>query len=105
LVERALRAVKAQIWEAQTDLNDRESRLRRASTSGVQHAEVRLNALRGRLQALSPMAVLGRGYAVLRDSTTHAVIKSAGQTAAGQHLDVLLGDGSLKVTVLETEQT
>ncbi|HEV2123807.1 MAG TPA: exodeoxyribonuclease VII large subunit, partial [Chloroflexota bacterium] len=83
LVERALRAVKAQLWEAQTDLNDRELRLRRAATGGVQHAEVRLDALRGRLQALSPMAVLGRGYAVLRDSTTHVVIKSAGQAAAG----------------------
>ena len=51
----------------------------------------------GRLDALSPLAVLGRGYAVaLKDG--HAV-RSSSELAVGDVLELRLSDGSADVGV------
>jgi exodeoxyribonuclease VII large subunit len=99
LAERAARAMKAQLWLAQSDFADHEARLQRTLAAHLERANARLTALEGRLQALSPLSVLARGYAVVRDGATGAVIRSAAQTAAGQALGILLHDGQLKVMV------
>jgi len=49
--------------------------------------------LRGALQALSPLAVLQRGYALVLDQDG-AVVRSVGKLAAGQAVQTRLGDGS-----------
>jgi exodeoxyribonuclease VII large subunit len=99
LAERAARAMKAQLWLARSDFADREARLQRALAEHLEGNETRLSALAGRLRALSPLAVLARGYAVVRDAATGAVIRSAARATAGQTLDVLLHDGRLAATV------
>ena len=58
----------------------------------------RLQGLASSLEALSPLAVLGRGYAIVRDAGGRVVAR-AGDTALGQDLSVLLGDGSIDVEV------
>ena len=58
-------------------------------------------ALCASLHALSPLAVLSRGYAVVRAPDGH-VLRRAADTAPGQRLDVTLGEGSLLCTVNET---
>jgi len=54
-----------------------------------------------RLDSLSPLSVLGRGYAIARDGKTGKPISSAVQVDIRQELDVLLQDGSRKTTVKE----
>ena len=52
------------------------------------------------LQAVSPLATLSRGYAIARKADgTGGVIKSAAQTAPGDRLELLLGEGRLDCRV------
>jgi exodeoxyribonuclease VII large subunit len=77
LSERALRAVSAHL------------RLTRQQLRG--HGE--------RLQALSPLAVLQRGYSITRRVDTGAVIRDARSLAAGDHLRVTFAHGAARVRV------
>lgn len=102
LVTRAERAVQAQLWLARTDLDERDARLRRALGSRIERAEQRLAALGGRLAALSPLAVLARGYAVVRDAGSGALVRTTAQATPSQEIDILLEDGTLRATIRET---
>ena len=53
-----------------------------------------------RLQALSPLAVLGRGYALALDPSGR-VLRQAGQARLGQLISVRLGQGGLRARVEE----
>lgn len=73
-------------------------RLHRSLQYGLDARLARLKQAGGALNALSPLATLGRGYSILRD-TDGCIIHSVRQTAPGQRLDARLADGSLSVTV------
>ena len=53
------------------------------------------------LDALSPLKVLSRGYAIAKDEAGH-VVKSARDVTAGQDLTVQLGEGSVLTKVVST---
>ena len=57
----------------------------------------------GTLEALSPLKVLARGYAIVRDGRGHVVSRAA-SLAKGQEVSVLLGQGSFaaRVSGIET---
>jgi exodeoxyribonuclease VII large subunit len=55
-------------------------------------------ALAGRLDALSPLATLGRGYAVARSLEGQAMA-SVREFSPGRPFDVLLADGAVRATV------
>jgi exodeoxyribonuclease VII large subunit len=55
----------------------------------------------GRLRALSPRAVLDRGYAIVRTSSG-AVVREAASVSRGDALQVALGNGTMQVTVEES---
>jgi exodeoxyribonuclease VII large subunit len=52
-----------------------------------------LNALDAQLNSLSPLAVLDRGYALVLDAHG-ALVRSATQVAAGDHVLTRLSDGT-----------
>jgi len=54
--------------------------------------------LRGRLQALSPLAVLQRGYALVQDANG-ALIRSVNQVAVGETVRTRLSDGGFSSNV------
>lgn len=56
-----------------------------------------------RLCAINPMAVLERGYTVVRDPSTSQLIRSVGQARVGDYLDVMMKDGTLNVKVLDVK--
>ncbi len=58
-----------------------------------------LQGLAQRVESLSPLAVLRRGYAVVTDAGDGKVILSAGQASAGSDLHVRLAEGGLQVRV------
>lgn len=101
LQRRAERALKAQLWVAQNDLVTAEERLRRATATRLAHATSRLAAVEGRLHSLSPLRVLSRGFAVVRQAPGGAVVRRLAQVAPGDGVEVLLPDGTFKATVLE----
>ncbi len=54
-----------------------------------------LQALAGKLDSLSPLATMARGYAICRDPNSGAVIRSVQEVRTGQTVGVLLQDGEL----------
>ncbi|HSH57058.1 MAG TPA: exodeoxyribonuclease VII large subunit [Halomonas sp.] len=67
----------------------------------VRHRE-RLTAVARELHAVSPLAVLGRGYAILEDQQER-VIRRAADACPGDHLTARLGDGRLALEVLHRD--
>ena len=55
------------------------------------------------LDALSPLAVLARGYAIARDEAGH-VVQDASQLSVGQDVSVLLGKGTFEASVTQVVQ-
>jgi exodeoxyribonuclease VII large subunit len=58
----------------------------------------RLVGLRGRLEGVSPLATLERGYAVVRRRADAQVVTSVAQVSRGDALDVRVADGAFEVT-------
>jgi exodeoxyribonuclease VII large subunit len=52
--------------------------------------------LAGQINALSPLATLGRGYAVARDVESGATLTSVEQFAPGTAFNLLLRDGTVR---------
>lgn len=59
----------------------------------------RIELLSRALHAVSPLATLGRGYAIVRDQKTGRVARDAGEFAAGDKVQARLQRGSLECTV------
>lgn len=75
-------------------------RLRRAPALLLERKRARLDALAGRLRALSPHATLERGYAIVR--TADGIVRSSAAVAPGTLVDVELAEGGLAARVEET---
>ena len=65
----------------------------------AERASARLQGAGGLLHSLSPLATLGRGYAILRDANDGRVLRSAAQVAVDDRVDALLGEGRLRLRV------
>ena len=75
-----------------------------AALRAVQRArEARLRVAAGRLETLSPLGVLARGYAVCWDAGRSSIIRDAAQVAAGEEVHVTLHSGALDCTVTRVE--
>lgn len=74
-------------------------RLDHALARSLAERAARLATLSRAIHAMSPLATLERGYAIVRDSETGAIARSANQFRAGDHVTALLGSGSLELTV------
>ncbi|MDO5505512.1 MAG: exodeoxyribonuclease VII large subunit [Pseudoxanthomonas suwonensis] len=64
----------------------------------LQRERLRLDGLARSMHAVSPLATIARGYAILRDEDGH-VLRSVEQTGAGNRVDARLHDGSLILQV------
>jgi exodeoxyribonuclease VII large subunit len=58
-----------------------------------------LQALAGRLDALSPLGVLQRGYALARRAEDGAILRRVGDAPVGSEIDVRLAQGELRAAV------
>ncbi|WP_342595152.1 exodeoxyribonuclease VII large subunit [Salinicola lusitanus] len=73
-------------------------RLESAQQRQLQRERQRLEGVARELNAVSPLAVLGRGYSILQDDDGQ-VVRAASQTQPGQMLTARLGEGRLKLEV------
>ncbi len=83
----------------------RVQELLRHMTRGVQftleRCERHLQGLAGRLEALSPLAVLARGYSITMAGPERHVVTSSASLRAGDELETLLSRGRVVSTVLQ----
>ena len=83
---------------AHTKLAAAESRLLQLSRGALWKAQHAYEPLKAHLKQLSPLAVLGRGYAIVQNSQGR-VIRKAVETAEGANVRILLHEGKLGATV------
>ncbi|PXX91360.1 exodeoxyribonuclease VII large subunit [Halomonas heilongjiangensis] len=87
-----------QLEQASQRLARARGRLLPAMQRELARRRERLGGLARELQAVSPLAVLGRGYAILEDDRGQ-VIRRATDTEPGQALTARLGEGRLRLEV------
>jgi len=73
--------------------------LERLAVAGIESRQRRLRELVRTLQAVSPLDVIARGYAVLTSDGSGEVVSSVSQVNAGDLLEARLGDGRLDCVV------
>jgi exodeoxyribonuclease VII large subunit len=92
---------RERIREQAQKVDDLALRLERAMATRTERGRLRLGQLAGKLEALSPLRVLERGYALaVDDSDPAVVIRSASQVDKGRRLRVRFHDGEVRVEAL-----
>lgn len=97
--ERLRRALPLATQRESAALRALSGRLARAGQAQVPRFQAQVGMAAARLHDLSPLAVLGRGYAIAR--AEGAVVKSVAQAPPGTLLNVSVSDGELACTVQE----
>jgi exodeoxyribonuclease VII large subunit len=81
-----------------------QDRLQRSTLMLTQRQLSRLGVASNALQALSPLSVLARGYALVYNADG-ILLRSADETSAGQTIRARLSRGSLEARVIDTKLT
>lgn len=100
---RVLRDPMAFIDDKRLLLDYTQKNLASLAQNQMAQREQRYAALAAKLDALSPLKVLGRGYAVAK-SADGTILRAAEDAAVGETIEVLLGRGSLACTVNEKRE-
>lgn len=100
---RAMRAPAAVIAERQMRVDELSVRMHNAMDKLIESKAQGLAANAGRLQALSPLAVLSRGYAVTYD-VSGEVVTSAERLTPGQSIAVRYKDGEARAQVTDIKK-
>ena len=82
-----------------TRLVTRDGQLQAAARRRLASAQGRLGALAARIEGLSPLAVLGRGYSVTWDAARTRIIRDAASLAPGEDVSVTLERGTFDARV------
>jgi exodeoxyribonuclease VII large subunit len=81
-----------------------DAKLTAAAHRRTDRAAGSLRTLTGRLDSLSPLAVLARGYAVCWNENRTAVVRDAGSLTAGDQVTVTLGRGEIGCEVTRVKE-
>jgi exodeoxyribonuclease VII large subunit len=92
-------AVQGQLERTRSRLERQRERLRFAPRLLLERRRASLDHTGARLQALSPLATLGRGYAIVRSGTE--AVRAAAVLKAGDALDIQLASGAVDARVEE----
>ncbi len=92
---RVFRKPFAGVQEWARQLDELDLRALRALRHATVHARQRLTGLTGRLESLSPLAVLQRGYSLTHRTDEGTLVTDASQVTAGDRLTTRLASGSV----------
>ena len=101
--KRALTDPTAFIQDRRLQLDNTQQQLSLIAQKRLSAQQQRFATLAASRDALSPLRVLGRGYAVAQ-CEDGSVLKNVAQVAVGENIHVRLGQGSLRCTVNEKEE-
>jgi exodeoxyribonuclease VII large subunit len=86
-----------------TRLVARDGQLAHAASRRLHTADARFKSLAARLDGLSPLTVLARGYAVAWDASRSRIIRDASTVTPGEEILVRVERGEIRSTVRITE--
>ncbi len=98
-LEKRLKAPAELVKIRQLQLQQLHLRLQQAMTELFVQQEHRLALLMSQLQTLSPVAVLSRGYAIVKQKETGEIVHGSEQLQIGDQLQVRLASGEVTATV------
>ena len=99
----ALRSPMGYLEQKQRQLELLKNRLISGQNQALSKKEARYIALTAKLDAMSPLKVLTRGYAMAQKDEGH-VIRSIHQVELGERITVTLNDGKLSATVMDKKE-
>lgn len=99
-----LRSPTGYLDQKRRQLEILKNRLISAQSSNISRSKQRYVASISKLDAMSPLKVLSRGYSMAQ-TEKGAVIRSVSQAELGERITVLLSDGKLSATVMDKEET
>jgi len=79
--------------------DETRERLERAMRHYLAERQLKLQNQIARLESVSPMAVLRRGFAIVSDTQTHQLISRRNQTSPNQSIQIQLSDGKIAATI------
>ena len=100
---RVFRRPLERVHQLERRLDELSSRAERAVSNHVRLTRNRADSLAARLDSLSPLAVLARGYSLTRRAADGQVIREAGQLEVGDRLDTRFGRGRATSRVEQVE--
>lgn len=80
-------------------LDETRERLERAMSHYLSQHHLKLQNQIARLESVSPLAVLRRGFAIVSDAQTHQLISRRHQTSPNQSIQIQLSDGKVAATI------
>lgn len=96
--------LRRRLGRVRTRLVSAEGRLSSAAAERRHAARGQLRDSAARLESLSPLAVLGRGYAVCWNADRTAIIRDASRVNVGESIRVTVARGTLAGTVTEIKE-
>jgi exodeoxyribonuclease VII large subunit len=91
-------APRARLANARQRVDEMQLRAKRGLQSVLALRAASVRGLAQTLRAVGPPAVLARGYAVVQQPATGAVVRSVGQVRPGEALEIRLHDGTFPAT-------
>jgi exodeoxyribonuclease VII large subunit len=92
---RVLRLPLERIRTHEQRLDEWSERLRRVARQRLDRSRERLQGLAARLETLSPLNVLGRGYSLTRRESDQSLVRSSDQVRPGERLVTLVERGRI----------
>jgi exodeoxyribonuclease VII large subunit len=89
----AFRRPYARVQELQRRLDELDLRLARAARHRVRQGHDKLTAITARLESLSPLAVLGRGYSITQRAADGQIVRDAAELRVGESIVTRLAAG------------
>ena len=102
--ERLFSAVPARLETEHNRLNGLQQRLLVAGQSGLHRRKLRFAQTVATLDAMSPLRVLGRGYAVATKGVKHTVVTDAAALKQGDTLHIQFAKGAANCRVTDIEE-
>ncbi len=100
---RVLRDPFLAIRERERPIDEFSERLQKAMQQQLSNSKVQLANLAQRLESLSPLQVLARGYS-LTQTEEGAVVRSVDQLATDESVNIRIQDGSIAAKIVEIEK-
>ncbi len=93
--------LRRMVGEFRQRVDDQMRRARLALRQHVRLQRMRLTGTQQKLGTLDPRVILGRGYAMVQDRATGAKIRSAGQLAIDQLVELAFADGQAGARIVD----
>ena len=99
----ALKSADGYLLQRRKSLEILKNRLLSAENQNIHRSKQRFIGLTAKLDAMSPLKVLTRGYAMTQDETGN-LVRSVKQVTAGEKITVSLADGKIYANIAEIKE-